>query len=948
MFTRARSGSRIALTVAALLLASGAAVAVRAAPAAAADSITINGTGTGRVFDGIGAISGGGGNSRLLIDYPEPYRGQILDYLFKPGYGASLQILKVEIGGDTNSTDGAESSHEHQRGDLNCDRGYEWWLMQQAKARNPNIKLYGLAWGAPGFLGGGNFWSIDTVNYLLDWVGCAAGKGLTIDYLGGWNEKGYNKTFYENLHSGLRSHGYPTLVVGADSGWDVADAMVTDPTFAASIDIIGTHYPCTYVSQMTSCSTTQNALNTGKQLWASENGSEDYNAGGAPMARAINRGYLDAKMSSFINWPLVASIYPNLPFATTALMVANQPWSGWFDVGKQLWATAHTTQVTQPGWQYIDSASGYFGGDRNNGSYVSYQAANHSAYSVVAETIDATAARTVTFTVTGGLPSGAAVHVWASNFRSDNLADYFVRQSDVTPSGGQFTLTLQPGYVYSVTTTSGQGRATTASPPQAALGLPYSDTFDAGVAGREPTYLSQQQGAFEAAACGGGRSGLCVRQMAPTTPITWDTVANPYTLLGSLGWTDYTVAVDALFEQAGAVQVMGRVGTQRGFNVSGINADYLQLSDTGAWSLVRNTSGGTLTTLASGSVAAPGQNTWHRLAVTFQGSTVTAAIDGTTVGQATDASYVAGQVGLGTNGYQTQEFDNLSITPVGSPPIANAYELVNKGSGRALSVDANGFTVQSAYTAATSQQWQLSVGAGGPGWLTVTNVGSGKVLDVPGGSTATGVQLEQWTANGGTNQQWQLRPNGDGTYQIVGRKAGLAVGVSGGSTAEGAAVIQWTPLSVPDQAWSLVPVVVSGGTYALFNHNSGMALDVNGESTSDGAAVIQWPYHGGANQQWRFVSVGSGWYEVVNRNSGKALESPNTSQGTQLDQRTYTGATTQQWQILSAPGGYYTLANRATGFLADVTGASTTQGAAVIGWPATGGANQQWQLQFVS
>ena len=33
--------------------------------------------------------------------------------------------------------------------------------MEQAKARNPNIKLYGLAWGAPGWIGNGNFWSTD-------------------------------------------------------------------------------------------------------------------------------------------------------------------------------------------------------------------------------------------------------------------------------------------------------------------------------------------------------------------------------------------------------------------------------------------------------------------------------------------------------------------------------------------------------------------------------------------------------------------------------------------------------------------------------------------------------------------------------------------------------------------------------------------------------------------
>src|SRR5690348_9584643 len=88
-------------------------------------SITLDGHGAGRTFDGIGAISGGGGNSRLLINYPEPYRSQILDYLFKPDYGASLHILKVEVGGDTNSTDGSEPSFMHTPTDQNFGRGYE-------------------------------------------------------------------------------------------------------------------------------------------------------------------------------------------------------------------------------------------------------------------------------------------------------------------------------------------------------------------------------------------------------------------------------------------------------------------------------------------------------------------------------------------------------------------------------------------------------------------------------------------------------------------------------------------------------------------------------------------------------------------------------------------------------------------------------------------------------
>merc|ERR1719174_2715191 len=89
----------------------------------------------GAVFDGLGAISGGGATSRLLPDYAEPSRSQILDYLFKPNFGASIQMLKVEIGGDSQSTDGTESSHMHKKDVVDLHTGYEWWLLQEAKKR---------------------------------------------------------------------------------------------------------------------------------------------------------------------------------------------------------------------------------------------------------------------------------------------------------------------------------------------------------------------------------------------------------------------------------------------------------------------------------------------------------------------------------------------------------------------------------------------------------------------------------------------------------------------------------------------------------------------------------------------------------------------------------------------------------------------------------------------
>jgi hypothetical protein len=106
---------RLPLSIAGLLFAIG---------CARAQVVILDGNDSGRIFQGLGAVSAGG-SSRLLIDYPEPQRSEILDYLFKPGYGAALKHLKVEVGSDVNSTDGAEPSHMRTPTDHDYTRGYE-------------------------------------------------------------------------------------------------------------------------------------------------------------------------------------------------------------------------------------------------------------------------------------------------------------------------------------------------------------------------------------------------------------------------------------------------------------------------------------------------------------------------------------------------------------------------------------------------------------------------------------------------------------------------------------------------------------------------------------------------------------------------------------------------------------------------------------------------------
>ncbi|NEA59734.1 galactosylceramidase [Streptomyces sp. SID13666] len=896
--------------------------------AALSTSIMVDGTKAGLAYDGVGAASGGGGNSRLLIDYPEPQRTQLLDYLFKPNYGANLQVLKLEIGGDTQSTDGAEPSIEHVRGAVDCGNGYEWWLAEQARKRNPAINIYGLAWGAPGWIGTGDaanpspgkpyFWSSDMIAYLMSWMGCAAQHNLTVDQIGGWNERGFNKTWYVNLKKTLVSKGYKTKVVADDSvGWKVADAMTADPAFKNAVDIIGSHYPCGWLSAQTSCPSSANAQALGKPLWASENGSLDADAGAPALVRGINRGYIDGKMTSFINWPVLAAIYPNLSYATVGMSVAAQPWSGNYHIGLQTWATAHTTQFVAPGWRYIDSASSYLGGNRANGSYVTLMSPNGSDYSSVIETTGASAAQSATFTVSGGLSTGK-VHVWATNLGSTNNADYFVRQPDLTPANGSYTLTLQPNYIYTVTTTTGQAKGAATPPAAASLALPYSDDFETAAPSTSPKYFSDMNGAFQTTSCGGARAGVCLRQMSPTQPIRWSTESytGPYSIMGDGTWGNYTVSADVKFEQPGTVEALGRVGKQATGN-KGLNAYHLRLSDAGTWSIVKSDTGWAFTTLASGTVTAPGLNSWHSIALTMDGATLTAKIDSTVVGKATDYAYSSGQAGLGVTGYQTEQFDNFALAPtshVGA--IAGAADRCADAAGASM-VNGTRVQVELCKGGAASQTWTWSGGS---------LMFGAKCLDITGTATANGTPAELWDCNGGTNQQFV--PQNDGTLKAVqsgrclqyssptagtqltirdcdasvkqqwtlpGRAftgavasglTGKCANDSGGSTTNGTPVQVWDCNGSAAQNWTTL-----AGQLVL----GGKCMDVNGNVTANGTPVQLWTCNGGTNQQWVQQPDGS----LKSVQSGRCLDDPNfsTTNGTQLEIRDCNAGTNQRWTL---------------------------------------------------
>ena len=580
-------------------------------------TVILDGAAQGRVFEGLGAVSGGGNTSRLLPDYPDAQRRQILDYLFKPQFGASLSVLKVEVGGDVNSTEGSEPSHRHTRGDENYTRGFEWWLMEQAKARNPGISLDCLAWGAPGWVGNGNFWSPDMMDYYISWIkGAKKYHNLDIGSVGGKNERGYDKNWYIGFRKALDAAGLSQVKLVASDDWgppwlNIAKDSLTDPALARSVDVYGGHVTWSENPALAS----PPILAQGKPLWDTE--LHNYKPGfdaEINLISAFNTNYIKTKITKDLTWNLIWSYYPVSSYPDVGLLRANTPWSGYYEVLPVVWGFAHINQFVQPGWRFLENGGN--GTLPGGGTYTTLEAPRGGDYSSLIETSGAAGPQTIRFQTAHGLSAGA-LHVWKST-----AAAQFVHSGDVRPVNGAFTLTLDPNAIYSITTTIGQRKGSyPASPADASWKLPYHDNYQNYRLNAQARYHYDYEGAFEIARKTTGK-GKCLRQNAIQSSNGWGGAYLPLTFLGSSDWKDYSVSADTYIETAGAVSLHGRIGVIPGDNKDDPPGYTFRVQDTGVWVLKSFK-----TVIASGTTSFSA-NQWHRLRLGFHGPVISVFVDG--------------------------------------------------------------------------------------------------------------------------------------------------------------------------------------------------------------------------------------------------------------------------------------------------------------------------------
>lgn len=625
-------------------------------------TITLDGRDSGRVFEGVGALSAGA-SSRLLADYPEPWRSDILDFLFKPGFGASLPQLKVETGGDVNSTDGAELSYAHTRGEFlepqpgYFSRGYEWWLLREALNRNAALGTEILAWGAPGWVGDGTYYAPETAAYLAAYLqGLEKYHGIRVDYTGIRNEVMWDTAWIRLLRRSLDSAGLQRVRIDVgdqwkrDDQWKIATLMAADSGLAAVIDAINAHVP-----EETGFYTPPAVAASGKSVWSGEShapGGDWYAA--ARMARINNRAYIQARITKVIYWSLISAYPYFLTAPGSGMMKAASPWSGHYELQPPLWMYAHVNQFARPGWRYLDQACRYF--EREGWSVVALRDPASGDYSLVIETMDAKEPQTLHFRPAGGL-SARPLAVWSSAFKQF----LFERQPDLQPREGRFSITLQPNRVYSLTTTRGQHKGAPAHPIPAArpFPLPYADDFDRDSLWREPPYLINYHGAFEVRKDSAGHRYL--QQGALRQGINWFRQPHPLLLIGDSAWTDTRLGVDVRLPDSGSAYLLARLH-QFPWN-SRLPGYRFGIDREGRWSLQRCAPD---SVLAQGRAPALGDR-WHRLELLAAGDTLEVRLDGRRLLRVRDGTYSAGVMALGS-GWNEALFDRLRVDPEGRRP----------------------------------------------------------------------------------------------------------------------------------------------------------------------------------------------------------------------------------------------------------------------------------------
>lgn len=464
-------------------------------------------------FKGFGAVTCNN-TSRLLMDYKEEHPDkywEIMELLFHTEKGAGLNHIKVEMGGDVNSSSGTEpATMRSPEEEADVLRGAGWHFAADAKLINPDITVEILRWGEPKWTQEGIGYETDenpkhearyqwykqTIDAVFDEY------GYKIDYVSpGQNERIHDYSentawikycanrLNEDAAKEDAKYDYSQIqIVAADThsnSKDIANRMLSDSELMELVDVVSDHYTLYGNDSLTKVN-----RDYGKEVWYSEaiapminakyRINVDANRGGvggkvgmADLATRFINSYCyadagdnPARMTRFEFQPAVGSFYEGSAYSPKQLIGAFDPWSGYYDADGGLQMVAHFMGFAKLGWNYLPDAcygdgsytDGGVNADTGTNNYMTVKDPETDDYSTIFANNTAQV-RKYKVTVKNLKKAYSAMHVWETRGPDEGEAydaNWMQLVNTITPSktaSGTYTyyLTVQPYSIATVT-----------------------------------------------------------------------------------------------------------------------------------------------------------------------------------------------------------------------------------------------------------------------------------------------------------------------------------------------------------------------------------------------------------------------------------------------------------------------------------------------------------------
>lgn len=253
----------------------------------------------------------------------------------------------------------------------------------------------------------------------------------------------------------------------------------------------------------------------------------------------------------------------------------------------------------------------------------------------------------------------------------------------------------------------------------------------------------------------------------------------------------------------------------------------------------------------------------------------------------------------------------------------------------------------------------------GNGTYTITNVKSGKLVEIGGGAMGNGGAVQQYVDNGTVAQRWFARKVGNG-ISFFNVKSGKVIDIPAANmysgnklqsfSTNGTAAQQWvvgvwkTPRDKLNELAASHRKDLPDGTVVLATaNNTSKVLDVSNGSRNNAANVWLYQSNGTNAQKWRVRHDGAGYVTLINVGSGKALDirGAGTADGTNVQQYANNGTWAQKWIAVKQGDGSVVLYSAlAENKVLDVSGGSTLNRANVQLWSANGTKAQRWYAMY--